>query len=233
MKEAPDNVWFQMYCTTDERINDDLVRRAAKAGVRVLTVSVDVPVNSNRERNKRNGFTRPLRMTPGVMLDAMAHPAWVLRYLRAGGIPMMQNWQPYAPPGASAPEVADMYGTLTPAPDGAVGAPAAHPRSLVRPAGGEGPDASGGRAQGGEHRRGWAGGIQPRRPPARCRALAAGSAAGDPRRGRRRRRTDPGQRRAARLRHRDRPLPGRASSRSSGGPRCSAPPPPARPASRA
>ena len=116
VKEAPDNVWFQMYCTTDETINDDLVRRAAKAGVRVLTVSVDVPVNSNRERNKRNGFTRPLRMTPGVMLDAMAHPAWVLRYLRAGGIPMMQNWQPYAPPGASAPEVADMYGTLTPAP---------------------------------------------------------------------------------------------------------------------
>jgi len=116
VKEAPDNVWFQMYCTTDEKINDDLVRRAAKAGVKVLTVSVDVPVNSNRERNKRNGFTRPLRMTPDVMLDAMAHPAWVLRYLRAGGIPMRQNWQPYAPPGASAPQVADMYGTLTPAP---------------------------------------------------------------------------------------------------------------------
>jgi (S)-mandelate dehydrogenase len=116
VKEAPDNVWFQMYCTTDEKINDDLVRRAAKAGVRVLTVSVDVPVNSNRERNRRNGFTRPLRMTPSVMLDAMAHPAWVLRYLRAGGIPMMQNWQPYAPAGASAPQVADMYGTLTPAP---------------------------------------------------------------------------------------------------------------------
>lgn len=29
---------------------------------------------------------------------------------------MMQNWQPYAPPMAKAPEVADMYGTLTPAP---------------------------------------------------------------------------------------------------------------------
>jgi L-lactate dehydrogenase (cytochrome)/(S)-mandelate dehydrogenase len=55
-RAAPDNVWFQMYCTRDERINEDLVRRAAKAGVRVLTVSVDVPVNSNRERNKRNGF---------------------------------------------------------------------------------------------------------------------------------------------------------------------------------
>lgn len=116
VKEAPEHVWFQMYCTSDERINDDLVRRAANAGVRVLAVSVDVPVNSNRERNKRNGFSRPFRMTPGVVLDAMAHPAWVLRYLRSGGIPMMQNWQPYAPAGASAAQVADMYGTLTPAP---------------------------------------------------------------------------------------------------------------------
>jgi L-lactate dehydrogenase (cytochrome)/(S)-mandelate dehydrogenase len=105
-----------MYCTSDEAINADLVRRAREAGVRVLVVSVDVPVNSNRERNRRNGFSRPCRMTPGVVLEALAHPAWVLRYLRTGGIPMMRNWQPYAKEGASAAEVADMYGTLTPAP---------------------------------------------------------------------------------------------------------------------
>ena len=116
MPVAPEHVWFQMYCTSDARINDDLVQRARAAGVRVLVVSVDVPVNSNRERNKRNGFSRPFRMTPGVVLDALGHPAWVLRYLRTGGIPMMRNWMPYAPAGASAAEVADLYGTLTPAP---------------------------------------------------------------------------------------------------------------------
>lgn len=116
VQAAPDHVWFQMYCTSDEAINADLVRRAKAAGVQVLVVSVDVPVNSNRERNRRNGFSRPFRMTPGVVLEAMAHPAWVLRYLRSGGIPMMSNWKPYAPTGASASEVADMYGTLTPAP---------------------------------------------------------------------------------------------------------------------
>lgn len=113
---APEHVWFQMYCTRDERINDDLVRRAREAGVRVLVVSVDVPVNSNRERNRRNGFTRPFRMTPGVVLEALGHPAWVLRYLRTGGIPMMQNWKPYARDDADAAAVADLYGTLTPAP---------------------------------------------------------------------------------------------------------------------
>jgi L-lactate dehydrogenase (cytochrome)/(S)-mandelate dehydrogenase len=116
MPVAPEHVWFQMYCTSDERINADLVQRARVAGVRVLVVSVDVPVNSNRERNRRNGFSRPFRMTPAVVLEALGHPAWVLRYLRTGGIPMMRNWMPYARQGASAAEVADLYGTLTPAP---------------------------------------------------------------------------------------------------------------------
>jgi len=112
---APDNVWFQMYATSDPRINQDLVKRARDANVGVLVITVDVPVNSNRERNRRNGFTRPFRMTPAIMLDALTKPGWVMEYLKAGGMPMMSNWQPYAKPGASADEVADMYGTLTPA----------------------------------------------------------------------------------------------------------------------
>lgn len=114
-KIAPDNVWFQMYATSDPRINHDLVQRARDANVGVLVITVDVPVNSNRERNRRNGFTRPFRMTPAIMLDALTKPGWVIEYLKAGGMPMMSNWQPYAKPGASADEVADMYGTLTPA----------------------------------------------------------------------------------------------------------------------
>ena len=116
MAVAPQHTWFQMYCTSDERINDDFVRRAAQARVQVLVVTVDIPVNSNRERNRRNGFSRPFRMTPGVVLEAMGHPAWVLRYLRTGGIPMMRNWRPYAREGATAGEVAEMFGRLTPAP---------------------------------------------------------------------------------------------------------------------
>lgn len=112
---APDNLWFQMYCTIDDRINRDLVRRAGEAGINVLVISVDVPVSSNRERNRRNGFSRPFRMTPSIVLDALGYPGWVIRYLRSGGMPMMNNWQPYGCEGASAAEIADMYGTLTPA----------------------------------------------------------------------------------------------------------------------
>lgn len=113
---APQHVWFQMYCTTDSTINDDLVRRAVNARIPVLVVSVDVPVNANRERNRRNGFSRPLKLRAGVALEALGHPRWVWRYLRAGGMPMMGNWLPYAEPSATPAKVADLYGSLTPAP---------------------------------------------------------------------------------------------------------------------
>ncbi len=47
-------------------------------------------------------FTRPLKMTPAIVLEAMGHPLWVIRYLRSGGMPMMNNWASYAPSGARA-----------------------------------------------------------------------------------------------------------------------------------
>jgi len=113
---APEHVVFQIYNTSRPDINADLVRRAHASGTRALVVSVDVPVYSNRERNRRNGFTRPLRLTPAIAFEALGHPGWVLRYLASRGMPMMRNWLPYAPPGATAAQVADLYGTLTPAP---------------------------------------------------------------------------------------------------------------------
>ena len=115
-KVAPQNTWFQIYGARTDKITEDLVRRAGNSGLRTLVVTVDVPVNSNRERNKRNGFTRPLKMKPAILLEALGHPAWLIRYFRAGGIPLMQNWAPYAPPGADANAVNELYGTLTPAP---------------------------------------------------------------------------------------------------------------------
>jgi L-lactate dehydrogenase (cytochrome)/(S)-mandelate dehydrogenase len=115
-KVAPRHTWFQIYGTSKIEITEDLVRRARDLALSTLVVTVDVPVNSNRERNRRNGFSRPLKMTPSIVFEALQHPAWVIGFLKSGGIPLMQNWAPYAPKGASAGEVADLYGTLTPAP---------------------------------------------------------------------------------------------------------------------
>ena len=115
MKIAPETTWFQVYGTRDEKITEDLARRARDLGVKNLVFTVDVPANSNRERNRRNGFSRPFRLTPAVALEALGHPLWVLRYMRTGGLPMMENWQPYGPQGATPDQVADLFGTLTPA----------------------------------------------------------------------------------------------------------------------
>jgi (S)-mandelate dehydrogenase len=44
----------------------------------------------------------------------MMHPAWTYRYLKAGGVPVFGNWQPYAPPNSSVNEVTDYTVTQTP-----------------------------------------------------------------------------------------------------------------------
>jgi len=116
MGEAPRTTWFQIYGTRDPHITLDLVRRAKTLGVRVLLMTVDTPVMGKRERNVRNGFRRPMKMTPSVILQGLSRPGWTWRYLTKGGIPMMENWRPYAAERASANDVADLYGTQTPAP---------------------------------------------------------------------------------------------------------------------
>ena len=113
-KLAGKNLWYQIYGARDRAVAADLVKRAIDCGLTTLAVTCDVPVSSNRERNRRNGFVRPLRMTLPTILEAMLHPAWVINYLRNGGLPMLGNWQPYAPAGATPDEVADMFAQQTP-----------------------------------------------------------------------------------------------------------------------
>lgn len=113
-QQAPGNVWFQLYCTRDESINRHLVERAGAAGLNTLVLTVDVTVNANRLRNLRNGFVRPFRLSPAILGQVLMRPRWLVNHLRHGGHPMMENWQPYAPAGASADEVADLFAQLTP-----------------------------------------------------------------------------------------------------------------------
>jgi (S)-mandelate dehydrogenase len=111
---APEHGWYQLYSARDPNISEDLIRRSRDAGLGTLVLTVDVPVNSKRERNIRNGFIRPYKLTASIVLDGLAHPAWLLEYLRHGGMPVIENWKTYAPAGASVNEVADFLGSQTP-----------------------------------------------------------------------------------------------------------------------
>lgn len=112
-KLAPDHLWYQIYGARDRGIAADLVRRAGDCGLQTIVVTADVPVSSNRERNRRNGFGRPLRLGLGTALEALLHPQWLLEYMRHG-LPVMGNWAPYARVGATANEVADRFAEQTP-----------------------------------------------------------------------------------------------------------------------
>ena len=122
-KVAPDHTWYQLYAARDGKISEDLVRRAADAGLKALVLTVDVPVRPRRERNLRNGFAKirgtwlkaALSLKPTILAEAMTHPGWVLEYIRHGGTPNLDNWVPYAKDGAGIDEVVDLVNTNTPA----------------------------------------------------------------------------------------------------------------------
>jgi (S)-mandelate dehydrogenase len=104
---APDHGWYQLYSAKDQAVSEDLIKRAADAGLRTLVFTVDVPEGSNRERNIRNGFGRPLKLSWKTKVEALFHPAWMMEWMKHG-TPYFDNWAKYAGPGASADKVADL-----------------------------------------------------------------------------------------------------------------------------
>ncbi len=112
-KEAPEHGWYQLYSAKDREISYDMIRRCEAAGIPALVVTVDVPVGSNRERNKRNGFGRPLKLSLGTKLNALTKPLWLKDYL-SHGLAMQENWRPYAPAGSNAEQVGEFVATQLP-----------------------------------------------------------------------------------------------------------------------
>jgi (S)-mandelate dehydrogenase len=103
---APAHSWYQMYNARDRAISDDMVLRTERAGLSTLVLTVDVPGQANRERNRRNGFARPLNPSLSAKLEALTHPAWLMEHYTAPQL-TASNWAKYAPPGASADGVLD------------------------------------------------------------------------------------------------------------------------------
>ncbi len=91
---AGSNLWFQLYCTADPAIENDILDRAEAAGVSVLVVTVDVPTRTRRERDIASGLSVPPRFDRTTLMDIMARPAWALATLRAG-IPRFRTLENY------------------------------------------------------------------------------------------------------------------------------------------
>ncbi|MDB5531944.1 MAG: hypothetical protein JWO28_259, partial [Hyphomicrobiales bacterium] len=98
---APGQVWSQIYAAKDPDITADMVRRARDSGVGVLVWSVDMGAPPKNENQMRSGAGFPPRPTLGSMVESLAHPAWLLDYMRNDAA-AIGSWQPYVAPDAPA-----------------------------------------------------------------------------------------------------------------------------------
>jgi L-lactate dehydrogenase (cytochrome) len=88
-------VFFQLYLMGGRAASEAAIERARVAGYGALVVTIDTPVSGIRERDHRNGMKA---LVSGGLLeklpflpDVLAHPGWLLGFLRDGGIRPLPN----------------------------------------------------------------------------------------------------------------------------------------------
>jgi isopentenyl diphosphate isomerase/L-lactate dehydrogenase-like FMN-dependent dehydrogenase len=89
-KLCGDLLWRQIYPPKNRALLDHHVAKAREAGIRVLVVTMDLPVTANREYMHRNGFT-PGAFTKRALGQVLAAPRWIfdtlVPYYLRGGFP--------------------------------------------------------------------------------------------------------------------------------------------------
>jgi L-lactate dehydrogenase (cytochrome) len=73
--------WLQIYMMKDRGFNAGLIERARRARCSALVLTVDMPVQSERRRDAKNGLSIPPRLTLRNALDMATKPAWALKVL--------------------------------------------------------------------------------------------------------------------------------------------------------
>ena len=87
--------WYQLYLLGGREAAEGAIERARRCGFRALVITVDTAVAGLRERDPRNGmrellgdsFLPKIPFLPGIL----AHPAWLISFLRDGGVPKLEN----------------------------------------------------------------------------------------------------------------------------------------------
>jgi L-lactate dehydrogenase (cytochrome) len=81
-KATPGPKFFQIYVWKDRGLVREVLQRVRAAGFAGVILTVDVPVAGNRERDPRNGFSVPPKITPQTVAQVLARPAWAWDLLR-------------------------------------------------------------------------------------------------------------------------------------------------------
>jgi len=80
-EKIPHPFWFQLYVMKDRGLTQSLMDRAKAAGCTALVMTVDLAAHGKRERDARNGFSVPPRISFADGLNAALHPGWLIRMM--------------------------------------------------------------------------------------------------------------------------------------------------------
>ena len=90
--------WFQLYHPAENRLRDNIIKRAEVAECPVLVILSDVPTFGFRPRDIRNGLALPPKMSVANILQVLGKPEWALNILKYGQ-PSFETLKPYMPKG--------------------------------------------------------------------------------------------------------------------------------------
>ncbi len=81
-RDAAGPNWFQNFIYRDRGLTRSFAERALASGYDAMVITIDNQVPGFRERDVRNGFVVPPRITVRNAVDLILHPGWGLRMLR-------------------------------------------------------------------------------------------------------------------------------------------------------
>ena len=91
------NGWFQHYPVKSADLRRKMLPRIKAAGFHTLIITVDVPEESRRERQRRANLTVPPKADRRTLTEMAVRPAWCLAQLREGIMPRMRFFDDYVP----------------------------------------------------------------------------------------------------------------------------------------
>ncbi|WP_050606112.1 alpha-hydroxy acid oxidase [Ruegeria sp. 6PALISEP08] len=91
------NGWFQHYPVNSGELRRAMLPRIKAAGFHTLIITVDVPEESRRERQRRANLTVPPKADLRTLLEMASRPTWCLAHLREGVMPRMRFFDDYVP----------------------------------------------------------------------------------------------------------------------------------------
>mgnify|MGYP000073256688 FL=1 len=91
------NGWFQHYPVKSAELRQLMLPRIKAAGFHTLIITVDVPQESRRERQRRANLTVPPKADLRTIKEMAMCPSWCLAHLREGIMPRMRFFDDYIP----------------------------------------------------------------------------------------------------------------------------------------